>query len=72
MEYILKSNFINNTKPAYPTKDKYYLDTIKKQTQRVLLSHDEFVKGGKDIYGVPVTITPDGSVPKKIDYDTMR
>jgi hypothetical protein len=30
----------------------------------VLMSHDEFVSGGKDLYGVPVCITPDGSEPK--------
>ena len=30
----------------------------------VLMSHDEFVNGGKDLYGVPVCITPDGSEPK--------
>jgi hypothetical protein len=29
----------------------------------LLMSHDEFVSGGKDFIGVPVCITPDGNEP---------
>jgi hypothetical protein len=64
IDYIKKTDFINNTKPTYPTKDKYYLDAIDKTKQQVLMSHEEFVKGGKAIKGVPITITPDGAEPE--------
>lgn len=29
----------------------------------LLMSHDEFVNGGKDITGIPVCVTPDGEEP---------
>ena len=29
----------------------------------LLMSHDEFVQGGKDITGVPTAVTPDGEEP---------
>jgi len=29
----------------------------------VLMSHQEFVDGGKDIKGIPVTVTPNGEEP---------
>ena len=35
------------------------------QCDSVLMSHEEFVNGGKDLRGVPLTITPDGSEPKE-------
>ena len=31
----------------------------------LLMSHDEFVQGGKDITGVPTAVTPDGEEPKE-------
>jgi len=31
--------------------------------QSILMSHDEFVTGGKDLKDVPLTITKDGSEP---------
>ena len=35
----------------------------------LLMSHEEFLAGGKSITGVPVTITPDGSEPVEIDMN---
>lgn len=31
----------------------------------VLISRDEFMQGGKDLRGVAMTVTPDGSEPKE-------
>ena len=33
----------------------------------VLMSRDEWLDVGKNIKGIPLTITPDGSEPKDID-----
>jgi hypothetical protein len=33
------------------------------EVKELLMSADEFKKGGKDIKGIPVTITPDGKPP---------
>ena len=33
----------------------------------LLMSHDEFVQGGKDIKGVPTAVTPDGEEPKDME-----
>ena len=41
--------------------------TISKVSAMIVMSHAEFVAGGKDIKGVPVAITPDGKPPKIID-----
>ncbi len=35
----------------------------------VLMSAKEFEEGGKNLMGVPVTITPDGSEPKNIEIE---
>ena len=39
------------------------------ENEMVLMSHDEFVNGGKDITNVPVCITPDGSEPREVEYE---
>jgi len=36
------------------------------EDEMLLMSHDEFINGGKDITGVPVAITPDGDEPKEV------
>jgi len=33
----------------------------------ILMSHAEFIDGGKDLIGVPVTVTPDGEEPKELN-----
>lgn len=33
----------------------------------ILMSHDEFINGGKELKGVALTITPDGNEPKEQD-----
>ncbi len=33
------------------------------EIKEILMSAEEFAKGGKDIKGIPVTITPDGKPP---------
>ena len=33
----------------------------------LLMSHDEFVSGGKGIEGVPTAVTPDGEAPKDME-----
>ena len=33
----------------------------------LLMSHDDFVNGGKLIMGVPICVTPDGDEPKEVD-----
>jgi len=39
----------------------------------VLMSHYEFVNGGKEVIGVPVCITPDGNEPKEVsDGDRLE
>ena len=38
-----------------------------KSGEEILMSHDEFVKGGKDIKGIPITITPNGEAPKELE-----
>ena len=38
-----------------------------KQGQMVLMSHDEFVNGGKEIMNVPIAVTPDGEKPKEME-----
>ena len=35
--------------------------------EQVLMSHDEFDAGGKDLRGVPLAITPDGNEPVLIE-----
>jgi hypothetical protein len=35
--------------------------------EMLLMSHDEFINGGKDITNIPVCITPDGSEPQEVD-----
>ena len=35
--------------------------------EMLLMSHDEFINGGKDIMNIPVCITPDGSEPQEVD-----
>ena len=37
----------------------------------VLMSHDEFVAGGKDLRGVALTVTPDGSEPTEMEHDRI-
>ena len=37
----------------------------------LLMSHDEFVNGGKNIEGVPVTVTPDGNEPVEIEENEI-
>lgn len=32
----------------------------------ILMSHDEFVNGGKNLKNVPVCVTPDGNEPKEV------
>ena len=41
--------------------------TISKVTGMIVMSHADFVAGGKDIKGIPVAITPDGGFPKVFD-----
>ena len=41
--------------------------TLSKVAGMIVMSHADFVNGGKYIKGVPVAITPDGSFPKPID-----
>ena len=41
--------------------------TLSKVTWMIVMSHADFIGGGKDIKGVPVCITPDGLPPKVID-----
>ena len=41
--------------------------TLSKVTGMIVMSHAEFVAGGKDIKGVPVAITPDGGFSKVFD-----
>jgi len=38
----------------------------------ILMGHDEFVNGGKDLRGVPLTITKDGSEPLDNDFDSYN
>jgi len=45
----------------YEEKEKNKIKLEK--DEEVLMSHDEFVKGGKNIKGVPLAITPYGSEP---------
>ena len=35
----------------------------------LLMSHDEFQAGGKEIKGIPVCITPDGSEPVETEIN---
>ena len=35
----------------------------------LLMSHDEFVEGGKEIIGIPVTVTSDGKDPVKVEVE---
>ena len=42
-------------------------EAIDETKNMILMSADEFVKGGKNIRGVPVCITPDGTEPKLVD-----
>jgi len=35
--------------------------------EMLLMSHDEFINGGKDITNIPVCVTPDGSEPQEVD-----
>lgn len=37
----------------------------------LLMSHDEFVQGGKDIMGVPTAVTPDGEEPINMEEMEM-
>ena len=37
----------------------------------LLMSHNEFVNGGKDILGVPICVTPNGEEPKEVEIDGM-
>ena len=37
----------------------------------LLMSHDEFVSGGKNITGVPVSVTPDGSEPVETEMEEL-
>ena len=41
--------------------------TISKVSAMIVMSHADFIAGGKYIKGVPVAITPDGLPPKIID-----
>ena len=36
----------------------------------LLMSHDEFVSGGKGIEGVPIAVTPDGEAPMEMEEIT--
>lgn len=40
---------------------------LKGDDNEVLMSHWEFIEGGKNVKGVPVTITPDGKEPVFVD-----
>lgn len=44
-----------------------YNGQVLEEGDSVLMSHDEFVNGGKNLKGVPLTITPDGSEPVEMD-----
>ena len=44
-------------------KYKDYSGSLASSDDIVLMSLDEFNSGGKDLMGIPVTITPDGEEP---------
>ena len=53
-----KKLIVDSVKQAYTIDPK----TLAKG-EEVLMSHTDFIKGMKNIKGVPVTITPDGKQP---------
>lgn len=53
----------------YKEKEKNKIKLEK--DEEVLMSHDEFVKGGKNIKGVPLTITPDCREPKEVEDEVV-
>ena len=51
-------------------KYKNYLDGAKlNEGDMILMSHDEFINGGKDIENIPIAVTPDGSEPQEPEED---
>ncbi len=48
-------------------KYKDYSGQVLSENDSVLMSLDEYRNGGKNLTGVPVTITPDGNEPPEME-----
>ena len=62
-----KKLIVDSVKQAYTIDPK----TLAKG-EEVLMSHTDFIKGMKNIKGVPVTITPDGKQPIFPDIEAIE
>jgi len=52
--YIKYQDYINNSVEL-------------EEGQMVLMSHEEFVNGGKELMNIPIAVTPNGEEPKEPD-----
>ena len=67
----IKYSELNEQEKDFNTFEEYN-QAVKEEVgdNDLLMSHDEFVSGGKGIEGVPTAVTPDGEAPMEMEEIT--